>query len=292
MSNLCGLVNIGNTCFMNAALQLLVSCTVLTKVILTTELECDKLNIYKKFLRSYMSQKKINPKKVKKLFSNKNKIFEGYQQHDSHEFLISAIDYLEELLNDEYKKKGVSVAGIELSELCSVIFGNKITSIIYSNETKEKSKNKITEKILSLELPNKYNITFEDCLEHFQIIENLDGDNKWFSEKHNKYVDAYKKLQIKCFAKYLIIHLKRFTYIDSSRKISSEVSFKETVILKNQKFELRGIIYHMGSTGGGHYISAIKRDSWYSCNDENISPINDINEIINNGYIYLYVKTK
>ena len=61
MDKLCGFNNIGNTCYLNSALQLLINCTVLTKFILSFNFKSDKLNEIKNFLQKYKSSNVISP---------------------------------------------------------------------------------------------------------------------------------------------------------------------------------------------------------------------------------------
>ena len=65
MDQLCGFNNMGNTCYMNAALQIITNSTVLTKIILTHEFTSPKLNIYKRFLQSYKNGQSFKPIEVK-----------------------------------------------------------------------------------------------------------------------------------------------------------------------------------------------------------------------------------
>ena len=70
MDNLVGLNNLGNTCYLNSALQIIVNCTVLTKVILSQSFKSEALNIYKKFLIEYKTAKPgnaISPMDIKNL---------------------------------------------------------------------------------------------------------------------------------------------------------------------------------------------------------------------------------
>lgn len=292
ISNTCGLNNIGNTCFMNSALQLLVNCTVLTKFILNNEFASKKLNCYKQFLKDYFSNKVITPNSVKLLVSGENSIFYGYEQQDAHEFLVFLLDIISEELKNENKENPKSVMGVEMSELIKVIFNTNITSIIYCEETDDKSKTKAGENILSLAIGTT-KTTFEDCIEKFQKIEQLTGDQKWFNDKDNKYYDAYKRLYIKSYPKYLIIHFKRFNFSGFSRKNNNEVEMNEKILLKNDVYRLRSIVFHMGNTGGGHYVSIVsKGDKWLLCNDSSVSEISNVGDYLNKGYIYLYAKDK
>ena len=167
MDQLIGFNNLGNTCYLNSALQIIINCTVLTKVILSQSFKSEALNTYKKFLIEYKTAKPgsaISPVNIKNLVGSKDKKFLNFQQHDSHEFLINLMELLEDELKKEYQESKTSILGIKLEDLMSNIFDTTVSSIIYSEETEEKSKNRTGEKILSLPIPNSRNVTFDDCL--------------------------------------------------------------------------------------------------------------------------------
>ena len=56
------------------------------------------LTPYKKFLVDYLSNNVITPNTVKQMVSDENSIFAGFQQQDAHEFLITLIDIIYDLL--------------------------------------------------------------------------------------------------------------------------------------------------------------------------------------------------
>ena len=149
MDHLTGLNNLGNTCYLNSALQILVNCTVLSKVILSQTFRSEKLNIYKKFLLNYRnSSDAISPSEIKLLVGEKDKKFLNFQQHDSHEFLINLIEVIEDELKKEYQESHSEILGIKLEDLMSNIFDTTVSSIIYSEEINEKSKTRIGEDII------------------------------------------------------------------------------------------------------------------------------------------------
>lgn len=113
-----GLQNLGNTCFMNSAIQCLVHCEDLTRFFLCEDYtkKINKSNplgtkgklalAYADILKTMKSGKdmSIAPWSLKKTISSVAAQFEGYQQHDSHEFLNYLISGLHEDLNEIRKK--------------------------------------------------------------------------------------------------------------------------------------------------------------------------------------------
>jgi len=124
---LIGLTNLGNTCFMNSAIQCLSNCEYLTKYFFSKyyKKEINSLSKYSsggKIANSYsdlldklwkQKEKYINPYQFYKTFTSYVKIFGDSSQHDSHEMLIYLLEKLHEDLN---RNKSVEKVYIELNE--------------------------------------------------------------------------------------------------------------------------------------------------------------------------------
>ena len=232
---------------------------------------------------------------IKNLVGEKNNQFLNFQQHDSHEFLISLIEIIEEEFKNESEinPNPITINGIKLQNLTSSIFDTTVSSIIYSEETGEKSKTKVGEKILSLPISKNDNTTLENCIDLYSKIEKLSGTEQWLSQKENRYIDAYKRLYLKSLPKYLLLQLKRFTFFTNSNKNNKDVKAPINFIIRNNSYQLRGIIYHIGGANGGHYVSVIfYNNKWHLCDDNSVNEISNIDQFLNKGYIYLYVKQK
>jgi predicted nucleotidyltransferase len=104
----------------------------------------------------------------------------------------------------------------------------------------------------------------------------------------------------------LTIMLKRFdNYGRKLRKAfamphSFEVTEENDQAYTRRTYELRGIIYHRGNQGGGHYWAHRREgDDWLTANDNSLTPARqslapqegDFEYDINHGYLYTYEQT-
>ena len=56
------------------------------------------------------------------------------------------------------------------------------------------------------------------------------------------------------------------------------------------KYILKGFVFHSGNVSGGHYIYiGLQNNMWLMFNDDSIHSINE-EEFINSSYIYYYEK--
>ncbi|EXJ64486.1 hypothetical protein A1O7_00822 [Cladophialophora yegresii CBS 114405] len=113
-----GLTNLGNTCYMNSALQCLRSVPELTSYLLADlwkkDLNVDNpLGYHGEVARAYANlmhqiydenASSTSPAKFKATVGRHNSNFSGYQQQDSQEFLLFLLDALQEDLNRKKKK--------------------------------------------------------------------------------------------------------------------------------------------------------------------------------------------
>jgi ubiquitin C-terminal hydrolase len=96
----CGLVNLGNTCYLNAAVQMLASLEGFSLESTRPETESTLRNEVLHVLQKLSTGETVNPEVLKGTIDSLSPNFVGYRQQDSHEFLTILLD----LLDEDYKK--------------------------------------------------------------------------------------------------------------------------------------------------------------------------------------------
>ncbi|KAK9166967.1 hypothetical protein Scep_002158 [Stephania cephalantha] len=260
-----GLENFGNTCYCNSVLQI-------------------------------SSQKKktgvIAPKRFVQRVKKQNELFRSYMHQfpfllDAHEFLNFLLNELVDILEKESQAaKGSSETSSPSEKIAN---GPRNLQGILTNETRCLRCETVTardETFFDLSLDIEQNSSITSCLRNFSSTETLNAEDKFFCDKCCSLQEAQKRMKIKKPPHILVIHLKRFKYIEQLgryKKLSYRVVFPLELKLSNtmedtdSEYSLFAVVVHVGSgPNHGHYVSLVKsHNHWLFFDDENVEMIDE-----------------
>ena len=210
---LCGGKNLGNTCFMNSSIACISNCVELTYYFLSDDYKKDinkenKLGMGGRLAKSWgallhqywVEKTRVgNPAEFKKTLGDKVKMFRGFGQQDSNEFMNFFIDYLNEDLNGTTQKPYVQLESKKPDETdeecakrfweCNLRRNNSIITDLFCGQYKST--------IICPECGN-INITFDPfntltlpLVNKNEEINNINDDYEYIDEFHIFYVPKY-----------------------------------------------------------------------------------------------------
>lgn len=322
-----GLDNLGNTCFLNTALQCLSANKFLTAYFLSNQYAED-LNLSKKeknLVEEYSTNIKdlwrgkrtVRPNNFKRILGEFYNPFLGFRQNDSVEAYIKIIELLHDGLSyevefdepDEIKSYSDKINAEALFSWKNMYEKNySIILRMYYGQFWNKIKCDHCKNISScydpfsvINLPvNENTNTLNDCINYYILSEDMDEDNKISCEKCKKKCSGKRKSTVWRMPPILTFCFNRFDF--RGNKINKYIDFPvgkccfpnlvEKPSDKKSAYELLAIANHSGGLSGGHYWAFTKgtNGNWYEYNDSRVVEIDISTLVSSNAYYIVYIK--
>lgn len=304
----CGIMNVGNSCYANSALQALLSTVPLKAYFQSGDhmSTCMKRGIGDWCVLCELSAlctcdcTTLNPQSLLKHVNDFGKCMTYGRQEDSHEFFINLLDTVAEVQLAERGGKAQFDTSSQHTTLPHHTFGVQICTQIECLECEMKSKTYQTELTIALRVPS-HGASLPDLLRfEFGTVEKLSGVNAYKCDSCKLQCPALRSSRLSCLPSHLAFQLKRFVP-GRSGKVNSKVTFSELLDLRDygmlennesSQYSLYAIIVHLDwdrSIDCGHYIAYVKRNAtWYKCDDQSVSPVSAYVALAAGAYMLFY----
>ncbi|CAK4711183.1 unnamed protein product [Aphanomyces euteiches] len=286
-----GLRNLGNTCYMNAALQAIGHVDAIKEALEKHEGRRGSLlaELHQVVQRLWSGEyAAFSPDVMLKMIWILFPSLAGFKQQDCDELLRHLLDHLR--LEAQAASPKSSPCFVE-----NLFDGHLLHEVIvecsHTSETREPFLGE-----LSVEIPQVYRIhstmrrgsrpnscQLTDCLAKFTAMEHLRGDAQYFCPSCNAKVNASKHTRLGSCPPVLIVHINRSDWVQDSQKIQSHVGFHEhgldltpfaTNSATSLRYKLGAVVAHEGrSLTQGHYTAYAYNSystSWYHFNDHRV----------------------
>ena len=285
---LCGLRNIGNTCYMNSAIQ----CLSQIPQLIEWGNSQQKIESQKTVTQAYISliqsmwsgqNSCVTPNIIKKRVAQHASIFSDYAHKDSHAFMNSLLNALQS------ESEGQTST---VTDFFRIQTQSGVTCLHCGTD------DSIEETTFCLPLPlgDEPRVSLNSLLNDFIKEEQLDG--QYYCSSCQDLREAKQKTSIcQPLPPVIIVQLKRFTFDETNEKLDTFVDYPISDWKVNDVlYDLVAVSMHVGNLKGGHYTTYARlngTDQWYYFNDSEYMPIENTRCIVTrNAYILVYLQKK
>jgi len=317
-----GLINLGNSCFMNSSLQCIIYTAPFFNYCKQREHSrtcksrsgfCSFCELEKLVLKASKCPTKqaFRPNTIFTNLKRLSSTLRPGRQEDAHEFIRVLLDSLHNVCCAPFKpqiKKDAKMVKHPIKELQYTsavhrMWGGFLRSQVHCQACGKDSNT--DDPMLGVSLATQSNLI--RAFKKYTAKEQLTGTEKYFCEHCKKKQNAYKRMQILKPPPVLAVHLKRFEFSKSGNRIkkSEHVTFERELDIapfvvdakSAVKYELFGVLVHSGKSAyGGHYYSYVRAPGneskrWFLMNDSSVSPADFGRVKQQQAYILMYQMT-
>ncbi|KAL3276176.1 hypothetical protein HHI36_020894 [Cryptolaemus montrouzieri] len=302
----CGMINMGNTCYLNSTLQALFHVPALVNWLMSDKEHssgcfesgglCIICSMRKTLVESQSST--LNAIRPLYIYNKLRFICRNFilgRQEDAHEFLRHLVEAMEKAYLSRFRNHDQLDAKVKETTPLNQIFGGYLRSAVHCLECSHVSTTFQHFQDLLLDIRKAQ--TLEEALDGYFSREKLD-DESYQCESCRKKVAATKQFSVEKAPMVLCVQLKRFSV--SNTKITKHITFRQRLDLTKFArsrpstplvYKLVSLVTHMGPTVNcGHYtaVGLAPSGNFYQFDDSTVRPISYQGVFTTNAYILMY----